>query len=145
MKRAILLTGMVALAAGAIGCASPQYQARRSEANSALAGAIVGGTLGGIIGNNVGDGKNDVLGAAIGAATGAWIGQQYGQQQDQIRHRLEALEGAHSAETIMIANSNGSYTPVTLTKVGYGQYRGPRGEIYPSRPTEEQLRAAYGF
>ncbi|MCS6771752.1 MAG: glycine zipper domain-containing protein [Kiritimatiellae bacterium] len=143
MKRVALIGCAVAL--GAAGCASPQYQARRSEVNSALTGAVVGGTLGGIIGNNVGDRENDVLGAAIGAATGAWLGQQYGQQQDMIRHRLEALESAHQAETIMISNSNGSFMPVTLTKVGYGQYRGPRGEIYPSRPTEEQLRAAYGF
>lgn len=145
MKRAILLISLAALGAGATGCASPQYQARRSEANSALTGAVLGGTLGGIIGNNVGDRKNDVLGAAIGAAAGAWAGQQLGQQNDMVRNRLEALETANSAETIMINNSNGSYTPVTLTKVGYGQYRGPRGEIYPARPTAEQLRVAYGF
>lgn len=145
MKRTVATISAVVLGLAAVGCASPQYQARRSEVNSAVTGAIVGGTLGGIIGNNVGDRKNDVLGAAIGAATGAWIGQQYGAQQDMIRHRLEALESANQTETIMISNSNGSYTPVTLTRVGYGQYRGPRGEIYPSRPTEDQLRTAYGF
>jgi uncharacterized protein YcfJ len=145
MKRSVILLTLAAVGVGAAGCASPQYQARRSEINSALTGAALGGALGGIIGNNVGDRKNDALGAAIGAAAGAWVGQQYGQQQDQIRHRLEALETANNAETVMIQNSNGSYTPVALTKVGYGQYRGPRGEIYTSRPTEEQLRVAYGF
>lgn len=133
------------LCVGMVGCASPQYQARQSEANSALTGAVLGGTLGGIIGNNVGDGRNQVLGAAIGSAAGAWAGQQYGMQQDQVRHRLNALESAHSTETVMIQNSNGSYTPVTLTRVGYGQYRGPRGEVYPARPTESQLQVAYGF
>ena len=145
MKRMILLLCVLAVGAGAAGCASPQYQARRSEANSAITGALIGGTLGGVLGNNVGDGKNDVLGAAIGAAAGAWAGQQYGQGQDMTRRRLDALEGANSSETVMINNSNGSYTPVTLTKVGYGQYRGPRGEIYPARPTEQQLKVAYGF
>jgi outer membrane lipoprotein SlyB len=145
MKRMVLLLGVLAVGAGAVGCASPQYQARRSEANSAITGALIGGTLGGVLGNNVGDGKNDVLGAAIGAAAGAWAGQQYGQGQDMTRHRLDALESANAAETVMINNSNGSYTPVTLTKVGYGQYRGPRGEIYPARPTEQQLKVAYGF
>ncbi|MCO5045793.1 MAG: glycine zipper 2TM domain-containing protein [Verrucomicrobia bacterium] len=145
MKRMIVLLSVVVVGAGAVGCASPQYQARRSEANSAIAGAVLGGALGGILGNNVGDGKNDVLGAAIGAASGAWVGQQYGQGQDSTRHRLESLEVANSSETVMINNSNGSYTPVMLTKVGYGQYRGPRGEIYPARPTEEQLKVAYGF
>lgn len=145
MKRMVLLLGVLAVGAGSVGCASPQYQARRSEANSAITGALIGGTLGGVLGNNVGDGKNDVLGAAIGAAAGAWAGQQYGQGQDMTRHRLDALESANAAETVMINNSNGSYTPVTLTKVGYGQYRGPRGEIYPARPTEQQLKVAYGF
>jgi hypothetical protein len=45
----------------------------------------------------------------------------------------------------MIQNANGSYTPVVLSKVGYGQYRGPRGEIYTARPSEDQLKQAYGF
>lgn len=145
MKRMMVWMSLAAVAVASVGCASPQYQARQREYNSAIGGAVLGGTLGGILGNNLGDGKNDVLGAAIGAAAGAWVGQQYGQGQDATRHRLDALEMANAGETIMIHNSNGSYTPVTLTKVGYGQYRGPRGEIYPARPTEEQLKTAYGF
>ena len=127
------------------GCASPQYQSRQSEYNSSIAGALVGGTLGGVIGNNVGDRKNDVLGAALGALAGGWVGQQYGQGEDQTRHRIEALESQNNNETVMVHNTNGSYTPVLLSKVGYGQFRGPRGEIYTARPTEEQLKVAYGF
>lgn len=145
MKRTIALLSILAVGVGSMGCASPGYQARQSEYNSAIGGAVLGGTLGGIIGNNVGDGKNDALGAVIGAATGAWAGQQIGRGQDDTRHRLDALETANAGETVMIQNSNGSYTPVTLTKVGYGQYRGPRGEIYTARPTEAQLKTAYGF
>lgn len=142
----MLKLGLVAMAGITMaGCATPQYQARESEYNSSIGGALIGGTLGGVLGNNLGDGKNDLLGAAIGAATGAWIGQQYGQGNDQVRHRLNALESQNAAETIMVNNSNGSYTPVTLTKVGYGQYRGPRGEIYTARPSEDQLKTAYGF
>lgn len=133
--------------AGALvsGCASPAYQARQHEYNSAIGGALIGGTLGGILGNNLGDGKNDVLGAALGAAAGGWVGQQYGQGRDEVQHRLVALESQNTTETVMIQNTNGSYTPVMLNKVGYGQYRGPRGEIYTARPTEEQLKSAYGF
>jgi phage tail tape-measure protein len=143
---AILKVGSV-IAAGFMltGCASPQYQARQSEINSAAVGAVAGGVLGGVLGNNMGDRDNDVLGAAIGAATGAWLGQQYGQGQDNTRHRLEALETQNQTETIMVSNSNGSYTPVVLSKVGYGQYRGPRGEIYTALPTQDQLKTAYGF
>ncbi len=142
----MLKLGLVTMAGLTMaGCASPQYQARESEYNSSIGGALLGGTLGGVLGNNLGDGKNDVLGVAIGAATGAWLGQHYGQGQDAVRHRLNALESQNTSESIMVNNSNGSYTPVQLTKVGYGQYRGPRGEIYTARPTEEQLKAAYGF
>jgi len=144
--RVIAVMGSLAAMVWASGCATPaHYQGRESEYRSTVNGALVGGTLGGIIGNNVGDRKNDVLGAAVGALAGAWVGQQYGAGQDQTRHRIEALESMNSQETLMIQNSNGSYTPVQLAKVGYGQYRGPRGEIYTSRPSEQQLRTAYGF
>jgi outer membrane lipoprotein SlyB len=143
--QAKIVAGGLVLAVLASGCATPTYQARQSEINSALAGALAGGVLGGVIGNNVGDRENDVLGAAIGTATGAWLGQQYGVKQDNVRHRLDALESQSQVETVMIQNTNGSYTPVVLTKVGYGQYRGPRGEIYTARPAEAQLKTAYGF
>lgn len=148
MKTTIMrgsLAGMMAVAMLATGCSSPSYQARQSEFNSAITGGLLGGVLGGVVGNNIGDGENQVLGAAIGAAGGAWAGQQYGQGQDNTRHRLQSLESQSQTETIMVTNQNGSYTPVTLTKVGYGQYRGPRGEIYTARPTEDQLRSGYGF
>ena len=142
-------TNLIAGGLGALmlvtGCASPQYQARQSEINSSIAGAVLGGTLGGVLGNNMGDRKNDVLGAALGALAGGWVGQQYGQGQDGTRSRIEALESQNNNETIMVHNSNGSYTPVMLNKVGYGQYRGPRGEIYTARPSEQQLKVAYGF
>ena len=145
MKKLMLMAGSLTAAAVLTGCASPGYQTRRSEYNGAIAGALTGGVLGGVIGNNVGDGKNDVLGAALGALAGGWVGQQYGQGQDYTRQRIESLEAQNQMETIMIQNSNGSYTPVVLNKVGYGQYRGPRGEIYTARPGEGQLKTAYGF
>ena len=143
--KATLMAILAAASLMAGGCASPQYQSRQSEINSGITGAVLGGTLGGIIGNNTGDRKNDVLGAVIGAALGGWAGSQYGQGQDNTRHRIESLEMQNATETMMINNSNGSYTPVVLTKVGYGQWRGPRGEIYTARPSEQQLRSAYGF
>lgn len=145
MKTIMMMVSAVTVAAVLTGCASPGYQARQTEYNGAIAGALTGGVLGGVLGNNVGDGKNDVLGAALGALAGGWVGQQYGQGQDYTRHRIEALETQNQMETVMIQNSNGSYTPVTLNKVGYGQFRGPRGEIYTARPGEDQLKSAYGF
>ncbi len=51
---------------------------------------------------------------------------------------------ADSTVTVWITNSNGSRTVVQLTRRG-GWYIGPRGEYYDQIPTNEQLRAAYGF
>lgn len=145
MKSILMMMSVLTAAAVVTGCANPGYQAQRSQYNGGVAGALVGGTLGGVLGNNLGDGKNDVLGAALGALAGGWAGQQFGQGQDNTRHRIDSLEAQNQMETIMIQNSNGSYTPVSLNKVGYGQYRGPRGEIYTARPGEDQLKSAYGF
>ena len=46
--------------------------------------------------------------------------------------------------TVWIINSNGSTTSVQLTREG-SWYRGAQGEYYASMPTNEQLRALYGF
>ncbi len=45
---------------------------------------------------------------------------------------------------VWITNSNGSQTRVQLTRAGRW-YIGPRGEYYAGMPTNEQLRAIYGF
>ncbi len=49
-----------------------------------------------------------------------------------------------STITIWITNSNGSKTSVQLARQG-PWYVGPRGEYYAEMPTNEQLRAVYGF
>jgi len=46
--------------------------------------------------------------------------------------------------TVWVRNSNGSQSPVKLTRSGPG-YIGPRGEYYPDMPNNEQLRMVYGF
>ena len=45
---------------------------------------------------------------------------------------------------INVPNDNGSYTPVTLRRMG-GSYVGPRGEYYITLPTVDQLKAVYGL
>jgi hypothetical protein len=47
--------------------------------------------------------------------------------------------------TIMVQNSNGSRTPVTLNPIGGNQWKGPKGEIYNGIPDQQQLSSAYGF
>jgi hypothetical protein len=50
----------------------------------------------------------------------------------------------HTSVIVWTTNSNGSKTSVKLRKSGPG-YLGPRGEWYPSMPTNNQLRVVYGF
>jgi hypothetical protein len=54
-------------------------------------------------------------------------------------------QSAPSDVTIMVQNSNGSQTPVTLSPMGGNQWKGPRGEIYNGIPGNQQLASAYGF
>lgn len=56
-----------------------------------------------------------------------------------------ADQAAPETATVLISNPNGSQTPVTLTKVGPKQWRGPNGELYYGIPSEAQLRPAYGL
>ena len=48
-------------------------------------------------------------------------------------------------ETFWVVNSNGSQTAVEMRRDLDGSYLGPRGERYPIRPTNDQLRMIYGF
>lgn len=145
MRTIFLTILLLLLTVSTASCTNPNYYARQSEINSAIVGGVTGGVLGGVLGNNLGDGNNQVLGAAIGTAAGAWVGQQYGQGQDQTRQRIENIEQENAQDAVIIKNTNGSFTPVSINKLDNGQYRGPKGEIYTGRPTEEQLKPVYGF
>ena len=48
-------------------------------------------------------------------------------------------------ETVWVLNSNGSHTPVQVTRANGGMYMGPKGEYYNGLPTNEQLRQIYGM
>ena len=58
-------------------------------------------------------------------------------------HKAQPVAPAYETVTVNVQNPNGSYIPVTLTKVG-GEFIGPRGERYLSMPTAEQLAPLYG-
>jgi outer membrane lipoprotein SlyB len=145
MKSIWTIAAVVVIAAvGLTGCATPDRQMGQSEANNTMAGATLGGVLGGVLGNNVGDGRNQVLGAALGALLGGLAGNQYGRGQDTLNNRLTAMEQAQSTVTVMVHNSNGSYTPVVLRRYG-NEFIGPRGEYYTALPGDAQLKPIYGF
>jgi len=53
------------------------------------------------------------------------------------------VQPAADTVTVIVNNSDGTKTPVVLKKEGT-EFIGPKGEHYPSLPTEEQLKQIYG-
>jgi uncharacterized protein YcfJ len=125
------------------GCASaPETQ------RDTIIGSGIGAGLGAILGNNLGNSKSDrELGIAAGALLGGLLGHTVG-TQGELQNKVNNLQQNQQNQnlvTIWIQNSNGSKTPVILRKADGGQFVGPRGEYYPSLPTQDQLRPAYGM
>lgn len=137
----VLMSGI--LAAGAVILAGCETKAQ----TGALVGAAAGAGVGQLIGRNT---AGTLIGAGVGAAGGYIIGNEM-DKADQRNNapRASAAPAAATAadanaETVWITNSNGSQIPVKLVRDG-NEYIGPRGERYTTKPTEEQLRAVYGF
>ncbi len=107
--------------------------------NTALLGSAIGAGVGALAG---GDTEGTLIGAAVGGGTGYIIGNE--SDKKKTRQEIESVRAEQNTVTMWITNSNGSKIPVNLTRSG-PNYVGPRGEIYPSLPTEEQLRMVYGF
>ena len=110
-----------------------------TQAGGTATGAALGAGTGAIIGNNV-NGLSTAEGAIGGAVIGGFLGNREGRQNE----RIGAIEQGRNMVTVNVTNSNGSVTPVTLERSG-NQWRGPRGELYNSVPSEGQLRSVYGF
>lgn len=106
----------------------------RGGARGAAGGAIIGAISG-----------NAGRGAAIGAGVGILRGAvRKGQEEKEQAAALQASAQAQlTTRVINVPNSNGSFTPVMLHLVQNG-WQGPRGEIYPTLPTVDQLQQAYG-
>jgi len=135
MKRIMVLA--LALMVGltmtfVVGCES-------DAGNTALIGTAVGAGVGALAGG-------DVEGALIGGAVGGGAGYIIGNESDKKKtdKEIASVRAEQDVETVWITNTNGSQTSVRLRKDGPG-YIGPRGERYPSLPTQDQLRPLYGF
>lgn len=115
--------------------------------NDTLIGGGIGAGAGAIIGHQSGKtGQGALIGGAIGAGTGLL----FGNAQDKKKHETATpakseKQDAANIVTVNITNSNGSFTPVKLTKQGENNYVGPKGEVYDHLPTEAELKPVYGF
>ena len=145
---AILMVVVVSLGLAFVGGCESDAQ------TGALIGTAAGAGVGQAIGHNT---ESTLIGAGVGGGAGYMIGNEQDkkktkaemeslrQENMQMRQRSAQMQQEMSTVTINIVNSNGSITPVTLRKQGV-VYIGPRGETYPTMPTQEQLKqAGYGF
>jgi hypothetical protein len=104
----------------------------------ALVGTLAGAGIGQLAG---GDTKATLIGAGVGAGAGYVVGSVSDKNKEK---ESRTSSSATTTETVWITNSNGSRTPVNLTKQGTG-YVGPKGEYYDRLPTSDELKPVYGF
>ncbi|MFM7180115.1 MAG: glycine zipper domain-containing protein [Verrucomicrobiales bacterium] len=133
--RAFSITAAAITSLTLVGC-----EGMNNQTSGTLGGAATGALVGGIAGNNI-DGISKTEGAIAGALVGGLLGNTMGRQQDQIN----AIDARTNYMTVSVRNSNGSVTPVQLSRVQGDIWRGPRGEQYNGVPSEGQLRQLYGF
>lgn len=145
------VAGMALVAGLALtGCATSQDGGASSAAKTAGLGTLAGAGLGAIIGHQSGHtAEGALIGGALGAGGGYMAGNEKDKaqtQEDLAATRAQANAAALAANTVVInvTNSNGSITPVTLTRQG-NLYVGPKGEQYTTLPSEDQLKSVYGF
>ena len=136
-----LITAIVVIAAGfgilAVGGCETEAQSKAAWATAIGAGA--GQLLGG-------DTKSTAIGAGIGAGAGyIWGSMEDKKNKEQTQTQPQTVQNDANTVTVWLTNSNGSKTPVKLTRNADGTYTGPKGELYAAMPTEEQLKNAYGF
>ena len=136
MKSKLLVISTVAVASIAmaffVGCESDAQ-------TGALIGSGVGAGIGALAG---GDTEATLIGAAVGGGAGYMLGNEGDKKKTQ--QEIDSVRAEQNVVTVWITNTNGSQTSVRLLRDGPG-YIGPKGERYPSMPTEDQLRQVYGF
>ena len=111
--------------------------------SDAQTGALIGTGVGAGVGALAGrDTESTLIGAAVGGGAGYMLGNE--QDKQKAAADREKIREEMNTVIVNITNSNGSISQVRLRKQGFG-YVGPRGEYYDKLPTEDQLRAVYGF
>lgn len=111
--------------------------------NTGLLGSGIGVGVAAIAG---GEGSDLLTGAAIGGGVGYILGNESDKKKAQARtdQQIADLRSEQNVVSVWVTNSNGSQVEVKLRRSG-PNYIGPRGEVYQTMPTEDQLRQVYGF
>jgi uncharacterized protein YcfJ len=146
LKKAILRSLAVCVAISTIfvvGCDT-------AGQSGTLIGAGGGALAGQAIGHNT---TGTLIGAGVGAVGGYIVGNEMdkskAKQQQQVTAPQQQTYNAPATQansvTVWLNNNNGSQTPVRLTQNADGSYTGPKGERYPTMPSETQLKQLYGM
>ena len=133
MKKVLMLGVLGVIVVALSGCTLTEQH----TAGGAMTGAAIGALA-------TGDGHGALLGGLVGGAIGNVHGQNVERDQ-RTQAQMQQLQAQANQTTVWITNSNGSKTPVVLTKATGGQWVGPRGEVYTAMPSEQQLKSVYGF
>jgi predicted lipid-binding transport protein (Tim44 family) len=146
LKKAILRSLAVCVAISAIFVAGCETAGESGALIGAGGGALAGQAIGG---NTTGT----LIGTGVGALGGYVVGNEMdkskAKQQQQVtapqQQTYNAPPTQSNSVTVWLNNSNGSQTPVHLTQNSDGSYTGPKGERYPTMPSEAQLKQLYGM
>ena len=125
------------------------------DASTVYHKALFGALVGVIVGHQSNeDGAGAAVGAAIFGVEGLLEEIDANKTSKQVSHYHDTCDqktpdptpvlSQGDKITIHITNNNGSTTPIELHRKD-GFYVGPKGELYQELPTEEQLKAIYGF
>jgi outer membrane protein OmpA-like peptidoglycan-associated protein len=111
--RIVSIVLVLALVAGAAGCASMSRQ-EKGAIIGAGSGAVIGGAIGNASGNTA---LGAILGAAIGGAAGAYIGNYMDKQAAEIERDLEGATVERVGEGIKITFDSGILFDVNSSMV----------------------------
>ena len=115
--------------------------------NEAQTDALLGTGIGvGVAALTGGDGSDLMVGGAIGGGAGYLLGNEADKKKTQQKtdDQLSTIRAEQNIVSVWITNSNGSQQEVRLRKSG-PSFIGPRGEVYSTMPSQEQLKQVYGF
>jgi len=130
---------------------APAWGYRRKHGKKVVVGSpvVIGGTVATTSGkgkdkDDEGSDKTKLAVVGVAAAAGVVYGVINERDKKQTQAEMENIKAEMNVVTVNVTNSNGSVSPIKLTKQGVG-YVGPQGEYYDHLPTPEELKAIYGL
>jgi outer membrane protein OmpA-like peptidoglycan-associated protein len=108
MRRALLLTILLALAVAVVMAGAPGCASMNQTTKGAVIGTTAGGVAGGVIGNQTGStARGAIIGAVLGGAAGTLIGYKMDQRAKEIQQSVPAATVERVGEGIQVTFPSG--------------------------------------